>query len=124
MLNHDNILHIEGLRNLGLGGIVMEYAEYGTLRNVLTGNTSLDINEWRVKLCLDVANGMEYLHQYEPSIVHRDLRTSNILVCRSIKDGSPIAKVDIFPFLVIQLSDIYFTDRRLWIMYSAWKRRR
>lgn len=94
----------------------MEYAEYGTLRNVLTGKTSLDINEWRVKLCLDIAEGMNYLHTYSPAIVHRDLKTSNILVC-SGEDGAPIAKVDFVPLLFMDLvcMTICHSDWRLWL---------
>ena len=38
--------------------------------------------EWRVKLqlALDAAEGMLYLHSREPPVIHRDLKTSNLLV--------------------------------------------
>jgi serine/threonine protein kinase len=93
MLDHPNIISVDGLRQFGVGGVVMEYAEYGTLRNVLEGKTSIDINRWAVKLCLDVAKGLYYLHTQNPQIIHRDLKTSNILVCKMDDSGTPIAKV-------------------------------
>jgi len=71
----------------------MEIAEYGTLKSVVIGNgKSIDINKYRVRFCIDIARGMNYLHKHDPSIIHRDLKSSNILVCRS-EDGIPIAKV-------------------------------
>ena len=71
----------------------MELAEYGTLKSLFTGNESpFDINKYRVKLCNDISRGMNYLHKHNPPIIHRDLKSSNILLCRS-EDGIPIAKV-------------------------------
>ncbi|GFZ07051.1 PAS domain-containing protein tyrosine kinase family protein [Actinidia rufa] len=39
----------------------------------------LDIRR-RLRMALDVARGMNYLHRRNPPIVHRDLKTSNLLV--------------------------------------------
>ena len=97
MIKHPNVISVDGLICAGFEGLVMEYAEYGTLRNVLTGKTSLDINKWRLKLMIDIANGMNYLHTHDPSIIHRDLKASNILVCSMGDTTTPIAKVKIIP---------------------------
>ena len=101
----------------------MELAEYGTLKSLFTGNEShFDINKYRVKLCKDISRGMNYLHKHNPPIIHRDLKSSNILVCRS-EDGTPIAKVKTEKELSFELTFsccLFFSDQWFWIG-SCWK---
>ena len=35
----------------------------------------------RLRIAMDIAQGMLFLHSSTPPIVHRDLKTPNILVC-------------------------------------------
>ena len=76
--------------------LVMELASFGTLKELIEkstkGDGELDVNKWRIKLISDISNGMNYLHSHEPVLLHRDLKSSNIMVC-SDKEGNPIAKV-------------------------------
>jgi serine/threonine protein kinase len=37
----------------------------------------------QLKLMLDIANGLDYLHNCKPSIIHRDCKSSNILITRT-----------------------------------------
>ncbi|KAK7246260.1 hypothetical protein RIF29_41122 [Crotalaria pallida] len=60
--------------------IVTEFLPRGSLFQMLQKNTTkLD---WRrqVHMALDIARGVNYLHHYNPPIIHRDLKSSNILV--------------------------------------------
>ncbi|KAJ6720945.1 SERINE/THREONINE-PROTEIN KINASE ISOFORM X1-RELATED [Salix viminalis] len=41
--------------------------------------TKLDLRR-RAHMALDIARGMNYLHHYNPPIIHRDLKSSNLLV--------------------------------------------
>uniref|UniRef100_A0A3P8S1R7 Mitogen-activated protein kinase kinase kinase n=1 Tax=Amphiprion percula TaxID=161767 RepID=A0A3P8S1R7_AMPPE len=80
MLQHPNIIKLEGVcleePNLCL---VMEYARGGTLNRVLTGRRippHILVN-WAVQ----IARGMHYLHEEAVvPIIHRDLKSSNLLL--------------------------------------------
>ncbi|KAI3876434.1 hypothetical protein MKW92_038161 [Papaver armeniacum] len=60
--------------------IVTEFLPRGSLYQLLRRN--LPALDWkrRVLMALDIARGMNYLHCYNPPIVHRDLKSSNLLV--------------------------------------------
>ncbi|KAG5237111.1 dual specificity protein kinase splA [Salix suchowensis] len=52
----------------------------GSLFRLLQRNTTkLDLRR-RAHMALDIARGMNYLHHYNPPIIHRDLKSSNLLV--------------------------------------------
>lgn len=60
--------------------IVTEYLPRGSLFRLLhRPNCQLD-ERLRLKMALDVAEGMDYLHTSKPIIVHRDLKSPNLLV--------------------------------------------
>lgn len=60
--------------------IVTEFLPRGSLFKILhKSNKQLDIRR-RLRMALDVARGMNYLHRRNPPIVHMDLKSSNLLV--------------------------------------------
>ncbi|XP_078176854.1 protein kinase superfamily protein [Carex rostrata] len=60
--------------------ILTEFLPRGTLYRLLhRPSVSLD-EKMRIKMALDVARGMNYLHVSHPPVVHRDLKSSNLLV--------------------------------------------
>jgi len=50
------------------------------------------------KMCCDVARGMEYLHKFTPPIIHRDLKSLNLLLARCITNSSDVPLVKISDF--------------------------
>uniref|UniRef100_A0A671QBS6 Mitogen-activated protein kinase kinase kinase n=1 Tax=Sinocyclocheilus anshuiensis TaxID=1608454 RepID=A0A671QBS6_9TELE len=99
MLQHPNIIKLEGVcleePNLCL---VMEYARGGTLNRALTGRRippHILVN-WAVQ----IARGMQYLHEEAVvPIIHRDLKSSNILLLEKIENdgiGRKILKITDF----------------------------
>lgn len=60
--------------------IVTEFLPRGSLFRLLHRNTPGMDWRRRVRMALDVARGMNYLHNLNPPIVHRDLKSSNLLV--------------------------------------------
>jgi serine/threonine protein kinase len=47
----------------------------------------------RVKIAADIANGMAFLHSAKPPIIHRDLKSPNILLATHSADAKVVAKV-------------------------------
>ncbi|CAH1453678.1 unnamed protein product [Lactuca virosa] len=89
-LRHPNVLLFMGsVCSQDKLAMVTELLPRGSLFNVLhnSGN-SLDIRR-RLRMAADVARGMNYLHHRNPPIVHRDLKSSNLLVDKnwSVKVG-------------------------------------
>lgn len=93
-VHHSNLVKLVGLC---VGGsenlyLVYEYAKHGSLNDCLrnqaaigrtTFSQSAAYLPWcsRVRIALDVASGLEYIHNYtNPSFVHKDVKTSNILL--------------------------------------------
>ncbi|KAH7287233.1 hypothetical protein KP509_32G045200 [Ceratopteris richardii] len=80
-MQHPNVVHFLGAvtRPPNLS-IVTEYLPRGSLFRLLhRPNCQLD-ERLRLKMALDVAEGMNYLHTSRPIIVHRDLKSPNLLV--------------------------------------------
>jgi cytoplasmic tyrosine-protein kinase BMX len=71
----------------------MEYVELGSLDHYLEENEKTLIPNDLELMCLQVANGMEYLHSH--NILHNDLATRNVLVSKDEK-GELCVKVSDF----------------------------
>ena len=67
----------------GKYALVMEYMSLGSLYRILhEDKLSLDWPD-RLSIALQTAKGINYLHQLQEPIVHRDIKSMNILVERS-----------------------------------------
>lgn len=75
--------------------IITEFLAGGSLFDLLY-NSSQELSLWQsLKILLDVASGMRYLHEQKPCILHRDLKSSNILLAKPLRSATqePFAKV-------------------------------
>ncbi|BFG39039.1 hypothetical protein CerSpe_253130 [Prunus speciosa] len=125
-VNHANLVKLMGISSEadGFRFLVYEYAENGSLDKWLypkssSTSTSLPLLTWnqRLSIALDVANGLQYMHEHtQPSIVHMDIRTSNILLDSKFKAkianfsmaraaaNNVTPNVDVFAFGVVLLA--------------------
>ncbi|CAN6908427.1 unnamed protein product [Brassica oleracea] len=80
-LRHPNVVFFLGAvtRPPNLS-IVTEFLPRGSLYRILHRPKSQIDERRRIKMALDVAMGMNCLHTSTPTIVHRDLKTPNLLV--------------------------------------------
>lgn len=81
--HHCNIVQFLGAREDQhlCPNIVMELMD-GNLRDFIEHQNCEMQQQDIVSIALDVAEGLSYLHQHNPPILHRDLKTDNILMKR------------------------------------------
>lgn len=99
-LNHPNIVHMAGMADFFLGegysylaipplgivkkpiALVTEFLPYGSLYEFLQRKDAPKTLHWamRMRIILDVAQGVAFMHSLRPQIMHRDLKTLNVLV--------------------------------------------
>ncbi|XP_047321029.1 receptor-like protein kinase FERONIA [Impatiens glandulifera] len=98
-LQHDHLVSLIGYCNEHKEMIIVyENMTRGCLADHLyksysDGKGRLEPLPWnrRLKLCIDAARGLSFLHESEPTIIHRDVKTTNILL-----DENWVAKISDF----------------------------
>ncbi|KAI3432711.1 hypothetical protein D9Q98_004254 [Chlorella vulgaris] len=86
-LSHPNCVLLMGVCT-SPPAVITEYCERGCLMDVLheaaTDAAAASQLTWpcRLSMALDAARGMHYLHSHSPPIIHRDLKSPNLLVTR------------------------------------------
>ena len=88
ILRHPNVLQLFGCSLTAQAiWIVSELCSLGSLRQLLDDNDRVLPVEVRLSLALQVAEGMAYLHNQDPPIIHRDLKSHNIFVHETFTDS-------------------------------------
>eukprot|EP00163_Fabomonas_tropica_P002712 TRINITY_DN120_c0_g1_i2.p1 TRINITY_DN120_c0_g1~~TRINITY_DN120_c0_g1_i2.p1 ORF type:complete len:1182 (+),score=291.70 TRINITY_DN120_c0_g1_i2:824-4369(+) len=88
-LRHPNVLFLFGAyEKEKVPYMVTEYAPNGSLFEVLHNPGHVFGNKKKAEFARQIADGLVYLHNQKPPIVHRDLKSLNVLV-----DASMVCKV-------------------------------
>ena len=62
--------------------IVMEFMSRGSLYKILHDDSTVLDMKLLTRMVIDAARGMNYLHKSNPIIIHRDLKSHNLLVLK------------------------------------------
>ncbi len=81
-MRHRNVVMFYGAgrdNHEGMPFLVLEYMERGSLAKLLH---STDTISWDLRLTIatDVARGMQFLHGRNPPVIHRDMKSPNVLL--------------------------------------------
>ncbi|KAH6770361.1 hypothetical protein C2S52_015164 [Perilla frutescens var. hirtella] len=109
-LHHPNLVDLLGYcTDEGNMILVYEFMSEGNLEQHLFTNSHHQSLPWatRIKVALDIARGLSYLHDREIPIIHRDFKSSNIFLdvelnaklsnyCYGTDDHSPVLTGQVF----------------------------
>jgi len=84
-LSHPNVIHCLGISTSGDNELLLvtELMAHGSIRDFLDTHEDIDL-ETRLKLALGAARGMRYLNNLNPPVIHRDLKSENLLVSEDL----------------------------------------
>eukprot|EP01043_Picozoa_sp_COSAG02_P049345 COSAG02_NODE_4946_length_4801_cov_2.406423_1_plen_931_part_00 len=96
-LQHPHLVELFGILEIPEHGfsLVMELADGGSLRDVLSDDGTYPFIPWnrRVRFLTEIATGMDKLHSLSPKLIHRDLKAANVLLSCSGDLSLAVAKV-------------------------------
>jgi len=87
-MDHPHVVSVIGVAWKSLSDlcIVMEYMEGGDLRSLLNeyqrAGHPVGIDREKATIALHVSHALTYLHSLSPAVIHRDLKSRNILLSR------------------------------------------
>ncbi|XP_044954041.1 probable LRR receptor-like serine/threonine-protein kinase At1g51810 [Hordeum vulgare subsp. vulgare] len=86
-VHHKNLVTLKGYcQNKKCLALIYDFMSRGNLQQLIRGGDDYSLKwEQRLHIALDAAQGLEYLHEScTPSIVHRDVKTPNILLDKNL----------------------------------------
>lgn len=95
-ISHPNIVNLLGFSLTGQSLMIMEFIPGGDLFMSLI-NKKKELNwELRLRILIDIAKGMLFLHSMSPPLIHGDLKCPNVMICEWNEHADIVAKVGDF----------------------------
>mmetsp|Transcript_32283 Transcript_32283/g.57094 ORF Transcript_32283/g.57094 Transcript_32283/m.57094 type:complete len:339 (-) Transcript_32283:245-1261(-) len=87
--------------------VITEYCAGGCLFELLHNCDHVEL-AWpqQLKMCKDVAIAMDYLHKFTPQIIHRDLKSLNLLLLNPIVSEKDVPHVKVSDFGLARMKEI------------------
>jgi len=106
-ISHDNLVKFYGLAfEQQPFLLISEFCTGGTVFDVLYENDEIElVIEQQLKMCCDVAWAMSYLHDFKPQIIHRDLKSLNLLLFEPVTSTEDVPHVKVSDFGFCKMRD-------------------
>jgi len=106
-ISHENLVKFYGLAfDQQPYLLITEFCNGGTCYDLLHETDGLElVIEQQLKMCCDVACAMEYLHKFRPQIIHRDLKSLNLLLAKIVTSTSDVPCVKVSDFGLAKMKD-------------------
>ena len=100
ILRHPNlVLFMGAITEINNISIITEFCSGGNLFELLYKKKNIFLPwDLRIKILLEISIGMNFLHTNNPPIIHRDLKSLNILLTENISKSSDLTKIKISDF--------------------------
>lgn len=123
--NHQNLVRLMGITTSTLPlQIITEFCKGGTcfdLFHDVDKTVKIDLSWFqRLKISFDVANAMEYLHAMRPQIIHRDLKSSNLLLAAPVRNRADIPVVKVADFGLSRIMETPGKDTKMTMEVGTW----
>eukprot|EP01015_Nassula_variabilis_P013637 TRINITY_DN2122_c0_g1_i5.p1 TRINITY_DN2122_c0_g1~~TRINITY_DN2122_c0_g1_i5.p1 ORF type:complete len:232 (+),score=5.90 TRINITY_DN2122_c0_g1_i5:88-783(+) len=97
--------------------VITEFCHGGTLFDLLHRRKEIVLTwKQRIKFALDIAEGMNYLHEQNPPLIHRDLKSLNLLIDKPVFGPMVTASVKIADFGLTRTQSLTSNDKMTGLM--------
>mmetsp|Transcript_17685 Transcript_17685/g.61967 ORF Transcript_17685/g.61967 Transcript_17685/m.61967 type:complete len:347 (-) Transcript_17685:283-1323(-) len=106
-VHHENLVKFLGVSlSMRPLRVVTEFCEGDTLFGLLHDEVDVEL-VWKqkLKMCTDVGEAMNYLHSFKPQIIHRDLKSLNLLLSKVVSGPTDIPLVKVSDFGLARMKD-------------------
>lgn len=116
-IRHTNLVQFHGMcidRQPFL--LVTEFMAGGTVFDLLHSEDAV-LLRWkqRLRMCSDIASAMDYLHKCSPQIIHRDLKSLNLLLSKKMASTKDVPEVKVSDFGLSKMKE----ERDEWGMMTV-----
>lgn len=106
-ISHENLVKFYGLAfDAPPYLLITEFCHGGTCYDLLHETEEIEITmRQQLKMSVDVTKAMEYLHKFRPQIIHRDLKSLNLLLTTLVTKSSDLPLVKVSDFGLAKMKD-------------------